>query len=544
MKVNTILLRLMLVLALGTLFLVACSSATSPDEDVAVDTEPVDAGEESEEADSAPVEPQEEAEEQGDEEQVSDPMVAEALEATSGQSFDGQTVVVVGVAGQQGEFLKTAAAGWEEATGATVELNLMPFGELQDKVLVALSTGAFIGDVLNVPAYMDGDLFGGGFVEPVPDDVKARLAWDDIMPLYQQQTDWGGETYGYPWDGDIHSMYYRQDLLDDPEHQAAFEEQFGYALDVPTTWQEFQDTATYFTGDEAAEVTYGSVELIMRKNQGFHGFVSRATCYVKMPDSAGIFFDPETMDARINNPGWVAALEDLVAILPYSPPDMPNFGFIENAQTFVGGDAALNVQWLDIGPMSNDPDMSIVQGNIGYAKSPGCLRVYDADAGEWVEFDEVNYAPYAAFGGWQNIVPANAENKEAAIDLAAYYSSPPILKLASTTAGSGVNPSRYSTLEDVDIWVETAGFPSAEDAQGYLTMIQVVQEHPNTVFQLRLPGYIQYQDALELAVSKAVAGQATPQEALDEAAAAWDEITDRLGRDAQRDLYRASLGLN
>jgi multiple sugar transport system substrate-binding protein len=280
----------------------------------------------------------------------------------------------------------------------------------------------------------------------------------------------------------------------------------------------------------------------MRKNQGFHGFISRATCYAKMPDDPAFFFDPDTMDARINNPGFVKALEDAVAILPFSPPDMLNFGFIENAQSFVGGISAMDIQWSDIGPMSLDPSISVVKGNVGFAPNPGCTQTYDARTGEWVEFPDVNYAPYAAFGGWQNVVPTNAEAKEAAIDLAAYLASPEITKLASLTSGSGVNPARASILEDTDAWV-ASGFPTEEDARGYLDMIRLVQEDPNSVFQLRLPGYSQYQDALELATSKAMSGQATAQEALDEAAAEWNAITDRIGRENQRALYRASIGL-
>ena len=469
--------------------------------------------------------------------------VEEALKATSGERFDGQQVVVVGVAGDQGEFIKKAAAGWEQATGATVELNLIPFGELQDKVLAALSAGAFIGDVLNVPAYLDGDLMGGGYIEPVPAEVKARLQWDDILPMYRQQTDWGGVSYGYPWDGDIFSLYYRGDLLEDPAHQSAFKAKYGYDLAAPTTWDQYRDVAEYFTGDWGdGKQHFGSVELFMRKNQGFHGYIGRATCYGKMPDDPSFFFDPETMDARINNPGFVKALEDAVAILPFSPPDMLNFGFIENAQSFVGGISAMDIQWADIGPMSLDPGMSTVKGKVGFAPEPGCAKTYDARTGEWVEFPDVNYAPYAAFGGWQNLVPTNANAKNAAIDLAAYLGSPEITKYASLTGGSGVNPARVSTLDDVQAWV-ASGFPTEQDAQNYLEMIRQVQVHPNAVFQLRLPGYSQYQDALELATSKAMSGQATPQAALDEAAAEWNAITDRIGRENQLNLYRASIGL-
>jgi len=454
-----------------------------------------------------------------------------ALNATSGKKFPGVTVVVVGVSGAQGDFLKTAAAGWEQATGATVQLNLIPFGDLQNKVLAALSAGSFIGDVLNIPAYMDGDLMGGGYVEPVPADIQARLNLQDVMPLYRQQGLWGGTMYGYPWDGDIYSMYYRKDLISNPTNQAKFKTEFGYDLQPPRTWQQYQDVAKFFTGTWAdGKQHYGSVELVMRNNQGFHGYIDRAACYAKMPNDPAFFFDPNTMDARVNNPGFVQALQDSINILPYSPPDMPNFGFVENAQAFVGGLTALDNQWADIGPMSVDPKASVVNGKVGFALSPGCTKTYDSNAKQWVDFPDINFAPYAAFGGWQNVVPKNAQQKEAAMDLAAYLGSPPILLLASLTSGSGVNPARYSTIDDVAAWVKS-GF-SQDDAVAYLNVIKQVQENPNAIFQLRLPGYLQYQDAVELAVSKALSKQATPQQALDEAATTWNAITDRIGRDS------------
>jgi multiple sugar transport system substrate-binding protein len=42
-------------------------------------------------------------------------------------------------------------------------------------------------------------------------------------------------------------------------------------------------------------------------------------------------------------------------------------------------------------------------------------------------------------------------------------------------------------------------------------------------------------------VNKALAGQETPQAALDAVAKEWDEITDKLGRDQQIELWRKAL---
>lgn len=466
-----------------------------------------------------------------------------ALKRTSGKRFDGVTVVMVGAAGQV-EFVGETAKAWEEATGAKVELSIFPMGELVDKVTTGLAAGTFVGDIMNVPSYLAGDLMGGGLIEPVPDEVKARLDWEDVIPVFrEEQSDWGGVTYGYPWDGDVHSLFFRQDLIDDPANQAKFKEKYGYDLVAPQSWDQFRDVSEFFTGDWGdGKQHYGATMLMLRKGHGFHGFTSVAAGFAKMPDDPAFFFDPETMDPRINNEGFVAALEYIVDLHQFMPPDNPTLDWIGNVQAFASGLAAMDIQWADVGVMAYDPDFSIVAGKVGYALTPGSMKTFDARTGEWATFDTPNYAPYIAYGGWHNIIPANAKSKEAAIDLAAYLTSPEIMTYAAVTPGSGVNPARVSTLENTTAWLGV-GFPDEKAVADFLAIQLESMNHPNVIFQLRLPGYIQYQDALELAISKAVAGQATPQEALDEAAAAWNEITERLGRESQLKLYRQSISL-
>jgi len=50
-------------------------------------------------------------------------------------------------------------------------------------------------------------------------------------------------------------------------------------------------------------------------------------------------------------------------------------------------------------------------------------------------------------------------------------------------------------------------------------------------------------EALELPLTRALNGELSVKEALDQVAADWEKITDELGRDQQLALYRASMGL-
>ena len=81
------------------------------------------------------------------------------------------------------------------------------------------------------------------------------------------------------------------------------------------------------------------------------------------------------------------------------------------------------------------------------------------------------------------------------------------------------------------------------EAKEYLGVVRGIINSPNAVVDLRITGAAEYFDALDTQLARAVAGEAKPQEALDEAAKQWNSITDRLGRDQQKKQYRQMLGL-
>ncbi len=56
-----------------------------------------------------------------------------------------------------------------------------------------------------------------------------------------------------------------------------------------------------------------------------------------------------------------------------------------------------------------------------------------------------------------------------------------------------------------------------------------------------MPGTFQFNSALATGAAKALAGQLSPQEALDEVAAEWKEILERVGADNVRDAYAVGV---
>lgn len=432
--------------------------------------------------------------------------------------------------------LRTAADSWEAKTCGEVNLVEFPFGELYPKFLTAMSqqTGDF--DVIGfIPAWVPDF---APYLSTMPAEMQQGDAWGDLHPVYRERLmSWGGEIKSATMDGDMHMLNYRADLFEDEANKAAFMEAYGYELAAPVTWDQYYDIAEFFNASDAVE--YGTAEAYARGGQQFWYFFSHAASYTNNPNNPGsMFFDPETMDAQINNAGWLRALEDYKRGLDFNPPGALNNGSGDVRPLYAGGTVAMNLDWADSGILGATEGS--IAGNVRTAMLPGSTQIWNHVTGEWDEFDAPVASPFLAFGGWQLAVPADSANQEAAWSYVAELTSPELSGEAIVTANTGVNPYRLSHYENIENWLSIF---TEDEARSYLAAQRASLDAPNVALDLRLPGFFSYTEILEIELSKALAGQVEPQEALDTIAAEWNKLTDEFGRDSQLAAYRASMGL-
>ena len=82
-----------------------------------------------------------------------------------------------------------------------------------------------------------------------------------------------------------------------------------------------------------------------------------------------------------------------------------------------------------------------------------------------------------------------------------------------------------------------------QTAQQYADALQETFSSSQWLVALRIPGWQEYMGVLDEAVRAAIRGRQSPQQALQEAAEKWQQITHRLGLERQRQAYRRNLGL-
>lgn len=457
---------------------------------------------------------------------------------------DGVNLVVATQTGPQiASPMENLWKDWSAKTGGTVEVQTFPFGDLFEKIRAGYVSGASPFDIIVYASDWAGDIMGAGYVLEVPQANQDAMGYQYLIPTYRDRIlSWGGKVYGTPYDGDAHNTYLRKDLLTDPTYMAEFKAKYGYDLPVPIkTWDQYHDIAEFFNGKEIdGNTIYGAGTAFKRKAQSYWTYLGIAAPYAKAPNDPAYFFDPETMEPRINNPGFVKALDFYSSLVAVGPPDVVNWDVGNIRSEFPAGKLALAIDWGDVGPLSADPNSSVVTKGWSAQAHPGVDEYYDSQTKAWVK--QYNQAPFLAFGGWVGGVSATTKNPECAFDFLSFMGSQNMSAKLVTTAGSGVNPHFYSDMNDLAPWV-AAGM-SEEQATEYLTAVRDTINSPNAVVDLRITGAAEYFDALDTQLARAVAGETSSQEALDEVAKQWNAITDRLGRDQQIKLYRQMLGLS
>jgi ABC-type sugar transport system, periplasmic component len=450
--------------------------------------------------------------------------------------------VTITAASQTGPYiasaLQIAGSEWEKKTCGKVQVVEFPWSELYPKIVTALTSGEDTFDVITFAPAWSPDFTA--FLAEMPATMREGKDWEDIAPVYRDRLMvWNGQTLSMTMDGDVHTYTYRIDLFEDPKEQEAFKAKYGYDLAIPKTWKEYLDIAEFFQRPDQG--VWGNAEAFRRGGQQFWFFFSHAASYTNHPDMPGsMFFDPDTMDAQVNNAGWVRGLEEYIKASTLAPPNALNFSFGEVNAAMAGGQAAESIGWGDTGVIAADPKQSKISGNVGSAMLPGSNEIWNYKTGQWDKYDEIVYSPFMAFGGWQAAVPASSKKQEAAWNYIEFLTSPEVSGQAAITGGTGVNPYRASHTENLELWSKLF---SEREAKEYLGAQADSVNAKNVALDMRLPGYFSYTEVLEIELSKALAGQVTPQQALDTVAAEWNRLTDEFGRDAQLAAYRASMGL-
>jgi multiple sugar transport system substrate-binding protein len=388
-----------------------------------------------------------------------------------------------------------------------------------------------------------GELVESDWISPLPKELLAseELDWADIYSVIQAgEASYAGRAYAVPFGSPALTLCYRRDLFEKFERKP------------PQTWPEYQQTVEFFQdrarlGDLAPPTEaawHASVEPLAAGWAG-HALLARAAAYARHRDNFSTLFNIDDFQPLIDGPPFVRALEELVAAAKSTrgDADSPAAARLDPARArgaLLAGECAMAITWPTA---AGDRKTATGQlANIGFAELPGSRQSFNFATHVWDArtADEPIHVPLDPIAGRLGAVVKDNPNTDAAFRLLGWLSGP---KWGTQVAASSTATSLYrdSQAAAAQQWVE-AGMPAAI-AKQYAAVAGRSLSRPVWVHALRIPGWIDYQAALDMAVAQALDGQ-SPAESLHAAAQKWREISDRLGVDGQLLAYRRSLGID
>jgi multiple sugar transport system substrate-binding protein len=391
-------------------------------------------------------------------------------------------------------------ADFEQKNGIRVEIV-----HKNDRTIMSdLDRGSCRGDTLDVIVVRHrllGLLVKKGQVQPI-DSFLADSSLHDVsfMPQEQLFTHWwrelssyGGSTYGYPFTGLTTFLCYRKDLLNDPANQRNFKARYHRDLGPPTTWQEYTQLAEFFTRPD--EHFYGTY---------IQGKQSLALWYEWLNlvySFGGNILDTrygwEYGDIVINSPQNVAATQQYVKLIAFSPSDTLHYGWGEAQSSLQQGKVFMGLLWNDQAPFLEDPAVSKVAGKIGYSLIP-------SNSGE----------PFSQMEGLTYLIPTESKDPREAYRFLEWAMSAPV-QIQQTMKGSA--STRESTYED----------PKVRDIPYTSTFVASV---PLAKAKPTIPESGEMTEAMERHLSEIVSGRTSAQAGLDSLALDLQRI---LGNKAQ-----------
>ena len=326
-----------------------------------------------------------------------------------------------------------------------------------------------------------------------------------------------GHLFGVPTEALIKVYVYRKDLFQDPAIRAEFEARYHYPLAPPITFGQYQDIAHFFTAYGQAhglDLWGTSLQATTEHVASFYEF------FETIAPSFGVYdwgVNLETFRATTANGGWLdgdqakAALRFWIDLLPYAPPDASESTWNEVAAAFADGRVAQG--WLYgeyIAALATDPSRSKVVGKIGVALPPTAPGVID-DA--LVGKGYIGYYDGAAFG-----IPRNSQQKELALIWLQYLGQPAVQPAWAVETSRIVH---LSTFNDPLILAQD------QQLDGYYTLMK--RQGHLFAGAPPFPFHTEVRDAITPYIHRAIRGELTPDEALDQAALAVDQVLIRLG---------------
>lgn len=406
--------------------------------------------------------------------------VAAWLEAVRAE-HEGEEVVVLMASHPSTTAFQEIVTPFEEATGVTVSFDVLEEGAMVEKNLLECSSESDTYDVWMIAVEGVARMSETGCAAPLNDRIAEAPEFfdaEDLMPAYRELMENNDEAWAVPFAGESVFLMYRKDLFDEA------------GVEVPQTWEELRDVAARFHEGDVAGVSF-------RARRGWE-FTYEYSVFL-FP-FGGMILDPETGEPAIGEQGAVDALEYMTSLKEYAPVGIEGFSFPEAWQAMQTGQVAMAVEATAAAPEIEDPEQSIVSGNVGYAPLP-----------------EGPEGAYTGVWGWGLGVNGFTEKKDVAWDVITWLTS---RHTHQDYVDAGGTTSRASAFQDP---ANRETYPFYEAVEQALEQAEALTAEGLSVVPKDRNWHL-YSESIGNYGAQAFAGQMGAQEAVEQMQAEMEDI--------------------
>ena len=267
------------------------------------------------------------------------------------------------------DYLQEIGNMYEEETGIAINVVQEPWGSFQDLFFTEMAAQGTSYDMVVGDSQWLGQSVTGGHYLDLTDFLVGEGIADTVteatLTYYAEYPTGSGQYYAYPTEGDANGWAYRRDLFEDPEEMAAFEEEYGYPLAPPETYEQLMDIAQFFT----------------RPDEGLYGtaIYTQADYDALTMGVENVLFSwgAEWQDENNNVMGVVNSPEAIEAIEFYrdlyeccQAPGLSNAFFAEVNDAFIGGQVAMAMNYFAFFPALTNPSVNPYAETTGFFVNP------------------------------------------------------------------------------------------------------------------------------------------------------------------------------
>ncbi len=405
------------------------------------------------------------------------------VSAQDDKPYAGTTITFAAQFHPSVDGLKPLIPEFEEATGITVVVDEYPYPDIITAQEVAYAAGGATFDVGMMDPLILGTWFSAGWITPLDEFLANEeltdadlIAQDDFLEkswiqMHDPQTE---QLMGLPFYAESIELMYRKDIFE------------AAGIEPPETMEELMAAAAAVHNPDE-----GITGISLRGDRGAGLNVYIFTSFLRA--FGGDFFD-ENMKPVLDSPEAIEAAEFYAELLQnYGFPGPANVGWEATLTNMQQGNVAMIIDATVFGGPVEDPEQSVVAGNVGYAMVPA------GPAGR---------AP--ALSTWGMFIPADSENKEAAWQFVQWATSADI-QLRSALLGPRSDVTRTSVWESEEFKELKAGWGNWSE----VTLASLEESVPD--YRPRIPNWTEVGDRLGVALSEVISGQRPADEAMTEA---------------------------